>query len=126
MCVKTVHRILLGLLMLIPGLVKLFVATPTGVTGMLSGLGFPAAMFFAWILIISEIVFGIAILANWKIKYTVWPPIVILAIAVLTTTPWMGGKTLLMAMPNLILHLVAITGYWMLSGIDMHSSHSKK
>lgn len=81
---KLINRILLGLVMLIPGLMKLFVLGPTVVVGMLAGFGFPAATFFAWVLILSEIVFGIAILANWKLNYTVWPPIVILLVAAFT------------------------------------------
>lgn len=114
---------MLGLVMLLPGLVKLFVAKPSGVTGMLSGMGFPAAMFFAWVLILCEIIFGIAILANWKLKYTVWPPIVILVIAVLVTTPWTNGSQFLMSIPNILLHLIAITGFWMLGSKEtMHTS----
>jgi uncharacterized membrane protein YphA (DoxX/SURF4 family) len=113
-----VHRILLGLLMLIPGLLKLFVFKPSGVTGMLAGMGFPAPMFFAWILILAEIVFGVALLANWKIKYTAWPPIVILVVATLVTFPW---TTLGQAQwPTVLLHLVAISGYWMLAAQAKH------
>ena len=99
-----VNRVLLGLLMLVPGLLKLFVSKPSGVTGMLVGLGFPAAGFFAWILIIFEILSGVAILANYKMRYAVWPPMIILLVAALTAA-WGSW-------PAFIMHLVAISNYW--------------
>lgn len=101
-----VNRILLGLLMLVPGLMKLLVMGPSAVVGMLSGFGFPLAGFFAWVLILSEIVFGIAILANWKLKYTVWPPIVIMLVAAFVAA-WGNWSVFL-------LHLVAASSFWML------------
>ncbi len=110
-----VNRILLGLLMLIPGSLKLFVIKPSGVVGMLSGIGFPAPTFFAWVLILSEIVFGIAILLKWKLEYSVWPPIVIMLVAGFTVS-WGSWPTLLM-------HLVIASNYFML-GIN-HSKMAK-
>ena len=102
----TVNRILLGLVMLIPGLLKLFVLKPAAVVGMLEGIGFPVAAFFAWVLILSEIVFGIAILARWKLEYTVWPPIVIMLVAAFTVS-WANW-------PLFLMHLVIASNYWML------------
>ena len=75
------NRVLLGLVFLIPGLLKLFVMGPEEVTGMLNSLGFPAAIFFAWILIIVEIVAGAMIVFNWQMKYAVWGPFVIILVA---------------------------------------------
>lgn len=98
--------ILLGLLMLVPGLLKLLVMGPSAVTGMLSGLGFPAATFFAWVLIIAEIASGAAILAKWKLEYVVWVPIVVLIVAAFTAS-WGNWA-------SIILHLTAATNYWML------------
>jgi uncharacterized membrane protein YphA (DoxX/SURF4 family) len=97
------NRWLLGLLMLVPGLMKLFVMKPSAVVSMLSGIGFPAASFFAWVLILSEIVFGIAILANWKMEYSVWPPIIIMLVAAFTVA-WGNWPTFLM-------HLVIASNY---------------
>ena len=77
----TVNRVLLGLVMIVPGLLKLFVLGPSAVVGMLSTLGFPAATFFAWLLILSEILFGAAVLIGWKLEYTAIVPAVILVIA---------------------------------------------
>ena len=98
--------ILLGLTMLVPGLIKLFVVKPTNVVGMLSGLGFPAASFFAWVLILSEIGFGGLILARWKLTYTVIPPIIILVVATFTAH-WANWI-------NMLVHLTLASGYWIL------------
>lgn len=109
MCSRLVNRIVLGLLMLVPGILKLFVFKPAGVTSMLAGFGFPAPSLFAWILIIVEIATGLMILANWRMNIAAWPPIVILLVATVVTTDWADPQ-----IPNILLHLVAITGYWML------------
>lgn len=100
------HWILLGLLMLVPGLLKLLVMKPATVSGMLSGLGFPAPVFFAWVLIIFEIVSGIAILARWKLKYVVWAPVIILLVAAFTAS-WGSW-------PSFIMHLVIAIDYYLL------------
>ncbi len=105
--IAMVNRVLLGLVMLVPGLLKLFVIKPSAVVGMLSGIGFPVATFFAWVLILSEIVFGIAILASWKLKYTVWPPVIIMLVAAFTVA-WGSWPTFLM-------HLVIASNYLMLT-----------
>ncbi len=78
------NRVLLGLIFLVAGLMKLFVMGSGAVASMLDGLGFPAAVFFAWVLIVFEIVCGAAIIFNWQMKYTVWPPIIILVVATFT------------------------------------------
>lgn len=106
--IATINRILLGLVMLVPGLLKLFVIGPSAVVGMLSGnvLFSWAPSFWAWVLILSEIVFGIAILARWKLEYTVWPPIVIMLVAAFTVA-WGNWPTFLM-------HLVIASNYWLL------------
>ncbi len=121
MCVKLVNRILLGLLMLVPGILKLFVFKPSGVTGMLAGMGFPLPMFFAWILILAEIGFGIAILANWKLEYTTWPPIVILVVATLVTMDWSSPQW-----SNLLLHLVAASNFWLIGQKSSTSTMHKR
>src|SRR3989338_1045578 len=106
--IVTVNRILLGLLILVAGLTKLFVASPSKVIEMLSSnvLFAWAPGFWVWVIMLSEIVFGIAILASWKLKYTVWPPIIILLVAALTLARNNPA--------NLLLHLVAIANLWLL------------
>ena len=101
-------RISLGLFFLIPGLSKLM--DPAGITGMLSGLGFPIPIFFAWILLLSEIIFGGSLLIGQKVRFAVWPLFIILITA-----------ALLVALPNLsfsnsqsvmtlLWHLVGLAG----------------
>ncbi len=106
---KLANRVLLGLLMLIPGIMKLFVIGPTAVVGMLSGLALFAwaPTFWAWVLMFSEVVFGGAIIVDYKLKYTVIPPVVILFVAALTVN--IGNVS------SLLLHLVAVLGYLMLA-----------
>ena len=78
------NRIIMGLLFVVAGLMKIFVAKPAGVSGMLAGFGFPAAMFFAWVLILVETLGGIAILLNWKAKYASYLLIVVMVVAAVT------------------------------------------
>ncbi len=106
-----VNRVMLGLIMLVSGLMKLFVIKPENVTGMLSGIGFPAASFFAWILILSEIVFGIAILVKWKLEYSVWPPIVIMLVAIFTI--YVGGEKG-PQWSQILIHLTLASNYWLI------------
>lgn len=96
--------IVLGLLMLIPGLLKLFSTGASGVTGMLTNIGFPIPVVFAWILIIAEVASGILILARWHTKYVVYIPMIVLLVAAFTVYwgSWSG----------FILHLAAVTNYW--------------
>lgn len=107
----TVNRVLLGLIMLVSGLIKLFVMKPSAIVGMLASIGFPAPSFFAWVLILSEIVFGIAILIKWKLEYSVWPPILILLIATFTvyTSGQNGPKW-----GQILIHLALASNYWMI------------
>ena len=106
------NRILLGLLVLVPGIMKLFVMGPGAVAGMLSTLSLFAwaPAFWAWILILSEILFGIAVLANYKLKWTTIPPAIIMTVA--------GFSFYINNMSMLLLHLVAASNYliWMKMG----------
>ena len=110
-----VNWILLGLLMLGAGLIKLFIMKVEGVSGMLSGIALFswAPMFWAWILILSEIIFGILILAKWKLQYTVIPPMIIMIVAAFTMNwPFAAGS--LPKLSGFLLHLVAASSYWVL------------
>ena len=103
-----VLRIALGLLFLVPGISKLM--NPGGITGMLGGLGFPIAPVFAWIVILSEIIFGITLLIGYKTKYTSWPLLIILVVATLLV----GVPGIDMANPMTVMsvlwHIVGIAG----------------
>lgn len=106
--IVTANRILLGLLVLVAGLLKIFAIGSAGVAGMLSGIVLFAWApgFWAWVLILSEIVFGMAILAKWKLEYTVWPPIVIMLVAAFTA--YWGNWS------SFIMHIVVASNYLML------------
>lgn len=78
----TLLRITIGLLFVIMGISKL--TNPSGIIGMLGDVGFPAATFFGWLLLLSELIFGALIFVGYKVRYTAWPLAIILAVAVLT------------------------------------------
>jgi len=102
----TILRFFLGLLFVIPGFQKLM--NPSMITGMLEGLGFPAPTMMAWILLLSEIVFGMAILTGFRLNYSVWPLVFILLVAIITVhiPAWLQAKP--MALIGLILHFLGM------------------
>lgn len=109
-----VNRVALGILFAVAGLIKLFVFKPAGVEAMLSGFGFPAAMFFAWVLILVELLGGLAILAKWKIKEAAYLLMVVMVIAAFTAylpnfSSNIGSWT------NFLLHLVAASNLWLIA-----------
>ena len=75
----TLLRVTLGLLFAIAGYKKLM--NPEGVVGMLTGIGFIVPTFFAWILILSELIFGVLVFVGYKTKYTAWPLAFIMLVA---------------------------------------------
>ena len=101
----TILRAVLGILFIVPGLNKL--SNPAMIIGMLGDLGFPAASLFGWILLLSEVGFGAAVLVGYKVKQTVWPLVLILAVATLKVgLPALGTSP--MAMINVSFHLLGI------------------
>lgn len=104
----TVLRVFVGLLFVVPGLFKL--TNPSMAVDLLTSLGFGAAGgFFAWVLILSEIIFGAAVLVGWKVKYAVWPLVVIMLVAiVMVVIPSFATDP--MAAVSLAFHLLAVAG----------------
>lgn len=106
----TFLRLTLGSLFIVPGMMKVMnISMPTA---MLDAIGFPAAGALAWILAISELVFGIAVIVGYKVKYAIWPLVLILVVATLTvhipgTDP--------MKWIDILFHLVAIAGLVLLT-----------
>jgi len=101
----TVLRIVLGLLFILPGINKF--GNPAMIIGMLGNLGIPAPGLLGWVLLLSEIGFGAAVLFGYKLKYTVWPLVLILAVATLKVgLPALGSSP--MAMINVSFHLLGI------------------
>ncbi|MFQ5531504.1 MAG: DoxX family protein [Candidatus Nanoarchaeia archaeon] len=70
-------RIIVGLMFALIGLSKLL--NSQGFIGNLAFLG-GAATVIGWIVLLAELVFGIAILVGWKVKLTTWPPLVIIVL----------------------------------------------
>lgn len=101
----TILRIVTGLLFLLPGIMKFM--DPAGITGMLSGLSFPAPAFLAWILLLSEIIFGATLIVGWKTRYTVWPLIIVLTVATLTVA-LPGALENPIGWINVLFHLVGL------------------
>ena len=110
----TYLRITLALLFIFIGINKLM--DPTGITGMLTGLGFPLASFFAWVLLLSEIIFGLALLVGWKIRIAVWPLFFILLVATLLIhikAAFADFSNVPIVM-NLLWHLIGMSGLMLL------------
>jgi len=109
--------IALGLVMLVPGLMKLFVTTPAGVTGWFATIpAFAwAPALLAWTVIIAEIATGILILARWNMKYTTIVPMIILTVAVFTTQLSLSDwSSFIGSLGKVLQHLVLIAGYWLI------------
>lgn len=103
----SVLRLVLGLAFIAPGLMKLM--NPGMVIGMLGEMGVPAAAFMGWVLLLSEILFGGAVLAGWKVKYTVWPLALVLTVALFAVwAPMISTNPL--APVVMLLHIVGIGG----------------
>ena len=100
----TLLRVVIGLLFLVSGIKKIL--APDMVIGMVGKIGFPIAPFFAWVLILAEVIFGTLVLVGYKVKYTSWPLAIVLAIAwILVVIPNGGiGST------NSFFHLMGIAG----------------
>lgn len=114
-CKKWGHlglRLTLGLLFLVPGLMKL--VAPSMITGFLASKGFPAAGFLAWVLILAEVICGALILVGYKVKWAVIPPIVVLVVAILTVH--LGDVQNPMRWIDVLFRLVGITGLLFIGG----------
>ena len=99
----TLLRVTIGLLFFVAGIKKFM--GPEMVTGMLTNLGFPLPSFFAWILILSEVIFGALIFVGYKVRWTAWPLVIVLAIAwILVVVPGDISSS------NSFFHLIGIAG----------------
>ena len=81
-------RLSTGLLFLVVGGKKLM--SPDFVVNMITNLGFPAPVFFAWLLIIAEVVCGLMLVANFKAKLATYPLMAILVVAIIMVKLKMG------------------------------------
>ena len=113
-----INRILLGLVLLVSGLIKLFVMKPNAVTEMLTGMGFPIPLILAWILILSEIVFGTAIFVKWNLKQSVIPAIIIFVVAAFTFWTYGPGAQNGPNWGQVLIHLALASNCWLLGARD--------
>jgi len=98
-------RIILGLLFILLGITKLI--NSEGFIGFVSSL-VPGGEFFGWLILLSEIVFGFAILIGWKTKYTIWPPFVIVLAAILLV--WLPKEFITPVISAFFQHLLILAG----------------
>lgn len=93
-------RLGFGIMFLVAGIMKL--TNPAKITGMLEGLGFPGFAFWAWLLILAELIGGAALIAGFKLKW-ITPP---LAVVLLVATVTVAYKQ----PTNLLMHIALISG----------------
>ena len=107
----TAIRVLIGLMFALAGFNKLM--DPSGITGLLSGIAVFAWApgFWAWVLLLSELVFGLLLLVGYKVKYTAWPLALVMLVAWLTVV--VGGSGLF-SNPSFF-HLVVVASLVMLT-----------
>jgi len=101
-------RLSLGLLFTIMGILKLL--NPEGIIGMLGTLGFPLTGFLGWIVIFSEVIFGITLLVNYKVKYSTIPLGIILIVALLFAALPNLDTGNPMTILGILWHIVALAG----------------
>ena len=100
----TLLRVTIGLMFVFAGYGKII--DPSKPIGMVTNLGFPMPVAFAWILILSELIFGAAVLLGAKVKYTVWPLVVVMLVAwSMVSIPSQGFMA-----SGTMFHLVTIAG----------------
>ena len=81
-----------------------------GLATMIGNIGFPVPGIFGWILIFSELVFGLLLIIGWKTRYVVWPLAFILVVAtfgVLVPGSSSGGILKLLG-SNFFFHILGI------------------
>lgn len=101
----TILRAVTGLLFLIPGLMK--IQDSGMITGLLAQLGFPAVSLLGWLVILSEVFCGLALIVGWKVKYAVWPLVAVLSVALVAVyLPQLGADP--MVKVNILFHLLGI------------------
>jgi putative oxidoreductase len=80
----TAFRVALGVLFLGAGLMKLM--NPGMFSGMLTGLGFPAPVFFAWLVTAVEVAGGALLLLGWQTRYAAAPLAFVIVVAILSVS----------------------------------------
>ena len=89
-------RIVVGLMFFFVGLWKIMNSAAFTGDFAIFGLSLP---WLAWILLLSELVFGFSVLIGWKVEKTAWPLLVVLA-----------GALIVNWIPNISFGIPSITG----------------
>jgi len=76
-------RIGIGGIFVFAGIMKLM--DPSMVVGMLEGMGFPGPAFWTWLLIIVELLCGVAVLTGFQLKWTTIPLAVVMFVAIVVS-----------------------------------------
>ena len=98
-------RLGLGVMFLAAGIMKLM--NPSGFIGMVSGMGLPMATLMGWLAIIAEVAGGAALVLGWKVRYAVWPLVIVLLVAIVAV--WLPQlSTNMMAPVTILLQISAI------------------
>ena len=93
-------RIGVGGIFLTAGIMKIL--DPQMVVGMLGTLGFPGPAFWAWLLILAELLCGAAVLTGFKLKWTTIPlAVVTVVIIVVASSQAMVAISLLASLISL-------------------------
>ncbi len=100
-------RLGIGGLFLTTGMLKL--VDPSAITGMLSNFGFPGASFWAWLLILTELVCGAAVLVGFKLKWVTVPLALVLVVASVLVA---AGGNVLVALSNMAL-FAGVVSLWL-------------
>ncbi len=79
---EAILRVVIGIIFLAHGYLKLNVMGIENVAGFLANLGFPFSLFFAWVLTLTEILGGIALIINVFTKQAVVLLSIIMIIAI--------------------------------------------
>lgn len=109
---SVLNLVFLGIVMLVSGLVYLLYVTPQGLANMFTLLGFPVPIYLAWIVIIVEILLGLAILGQWKLRISSTISAVILVVMAVTFYFYGPGKY--QGAPNweaILVYLALATNY---------------
>ena len=90
---------------------------PSGITGKLGELGFPAATLFAWILIIVEVLGGAALILGKKLDKAIWALFIVLLVATLLVHLPAFDMANQGTVMNVLWHLVGLGGL-----LSLHST----
>jgi putative oxidoreductase len=93
-------RLAIGIFFVVMGINKL--KNPDMIIDMLGSLGLVAPIILGWVLILSEIVFGAALVVGYRVKYAVWPLAAIIIVALFLVAIPSGQQ------PNIFWHILGL------------------